>query len=145
MLEPIFVAGLGCSLGVRFGFWPMAKLRAVSYGLARAPFAPRPLEVLNHFRCWKLPRCFFCWRGMFSVFFFCFWLLGFLDSWLLSFLALAFRILCIPSSTLAGGVLAFAACRWLLRLLVTLAFRILCFPSSSPGVLAFCTRPPSTF
>ena len=51
--------------------------------------------------------------------FFCFWLLGFLASrasWLfgfLAFLALAFRILCIPrpSSSSAGGVLAFAAFR----------------------------------
>ena len=78
------------------------------------------------------------------------WLLGFSASWFLGFLAFcwfmwrfggffawAFRILCIPSSSLAGGVLAFAAFRCFMRLLVALAFRILCFPSSSPDFLAF--------
>ena len=81
------------------------------------------------------------------------WLLGFLASWLLGFsaswlfgfsasglfgsllvyaafggfLALAFRILCIPSSSSAGGVLAFAAFRWFLRLLAALAFCVLAF------------------
>ena len=62
------------------------------------------------------------------------WLFGFLASWLLGFLAsrllcfsvyaasfggfsvLVFRILCIPSSSSAGGVLAFAAFRWFMRL-----------------------------
>ena len=48
---------------------------------------------------------------------FAFWLVGFSASWLLvyaafgDFLALASRILCIPSSSSAGGVLAFAAFR----------------------------------
>ena len=53
------------------------------------------------------------------------WLFGFLASWLLGFLAswhafggfLACRILCIPSSSSAGGVLVFAAFRWFMRLL----------------------------
>ena len=71
------------------------------------------------------------------------WLLGFLASWLLGFLAfrllgllgfwasglfgfllvyafgcfLPLRILCIPSSSSSGGVLAFAAFRWFMRLL----------------------------
>ena len=27
ILEPILVVGLGCSLGLRFGFWPMASYR----------------------------------------------------------------------------------------------------------------------
>ena len=72
------------------------------------------------------------------------WLLGFLAfrlfgfsaSGLLGFSAfcwfmpafggfLAFRTLCIPSSSSAGGVLAFAAFRWFMRLLAALAFRIL--------------------
>ena len=83
------------------------------------------------------------------------WLLGFSASWLLGFsasgcfgfllvyaafggfLVVVFRILCIPSSSLAGGVLAFAAFRWFMRLLAALAFCILCFPSSSPGAFAF--------
>ena len=54
------------------------------------------------------------------------------------FLALAFRILCIPSSSSPGGILAFAAFRWFMRLLAALAFRILCFPSSS-RLFGFCT------
>ena len=80
------------------------------------------------------------------------WLLGFLTFRLLGFLAsllfgfsafggllaLAFRILCIPSSSSAGGMLAFAAFRWFMRLLAVLAFRILCFPSSSPGLQSNC-------
>ena len=79
------------------------------------------------------------------------WLLGFSASWLLGFLAsrllgfllvyaafggflaLAFRILCIPSSSSAGGVLAFA----FMRLLAALAFCILCFHSSPLGFSAF--------
>ena len=68
------------------------------------------------------------------------WLLGFLAFWLLGYLLVyaAFgSILCIPSSSSAGGVLAFAAFRRFMRLLEALAFRILCFPSSSPGFLAF--------
>ena len=106
-------------------------------------------------------------RGIYFMFFFIFfsllasWLFGFLASWLLGFsaflaswlsglfgfllvyaavggfLALAFRILCIPSSSSAGGVLAFAAFRWFMRLLGASAFRILCFHSSSLGFLAF--------
>ena len=78
-------------------------------------------------------------------------LLGFLASWLFGFsasglfgfllvydaafggfLALAFRILCIPSSSSAGGVLAFAAFAWFVRLLGALAFRILPASSASP-------------
>ena len=72
--------------------------------------------------------------------FLAFWLLGFLASWLLGFLvsasrllgfsascwfmrlcflALAFRILCIASSSSAGGVLPFAAFRWFMRLLLS--------------------------
>ena len=92
--------------------------------------------------------CFFC-------LFFRFWLLGFSASWLFGFsasglfgfllvyapfggfLALAFRILCIPSSSSAGCVLACAAFRWFMRLLGALAFHILCFHSSSLGFLAF--------
>ena len=88
--------------------------------------------------------------------FLAFWLLGFLACWLFGFsasrllgfwasgllgfllvyvffFALAFRILCIPSSSSAGGGLAFA----FMRLLAALAFRILCFHSSSLGFLAF--------
>ena len=74
------------------------------------------------------------------------WLFGFSASWLfgfllvyaafVGFLALAVCILCIPSSSSAVGVLAFAAFRWFMRLLAALAFRILCFPSSSSGILA---------
>ena len=73
------------------------------------------------------------------------WLFGFLASWLFGFSASglfgfllvypfggAFRILCIPSSSSAGGVLAFAVFRWFMRLLA--AF---CFRSSSLGFLAF--------
>ena len=65
------------------------------------------------------------------------WLFGFLASGLFGFLlvyaafsgflALAFRILCIPSSSSAGGVLAFAAFRWFMRQKPALAFRILAF------------------
>ena len=75
------------------------------------------------------------------------WLFGFSASGLLGFLwvyaafggflALAFRILCIPSSSSAGGVLAFAAFRWFMWLLAALAFRILCFPSSSHPLIGF--------
>ena len=66
------------------------------------------------------------------------WLLGFLASWLFGFgfwwfLALAFRILCIPSSSSAGGDLAFA----FMRLLAAMAFRILCFHTSSLGIFSF--------
>ena len=67
------------------------------------------------------------------------WLFGFLASWLFGFSASAFRIFCIPSSSLAGGILAFAAFRWFMRLLAVLAFCILCFPSSCPGCLAVAT------
>ena len=61
------------------------------------------------------------------------WLFGFLLVYAAfgGFLALAFRILYIPSSSSAGGVLAFAAFRWFMRLL-----GILCFPTSSPGIFA---------
>ena len=84
------------------------------------------------------------------------WLLGFLASWLLDLLAswllafLASQLLGFSASWLwpfassafpvplrAGGILAFAAFRWFMRLLVALAFCILCFPSSCPGFLAF--------
>ena len=68
------------------------------------------------------------------------WLFGFLASWLLGFLAfrllvglcgflaLAFCILCIPSFSPAGGVLAFAAFRcgfWWLWLFTSSAFPVL--------------------
>ena len=57
------------------------------------------------------------------------WLFGFSASWLFGFLlvyaafggflVLAFRILCIPSSSSAGGILAFAAFRWFMWLFCT--------------------------
>ena len=91
--------------------------------------------------------CFFDFCSLLACWLLGFWFLGFLASWLFGFLlvyaafggfvALAFRILCIPSSSSAGGILAFVAFRWFMRLLAALAFRILCFPSSSPGVLGF--------
>ena len=73
---------------------------------------------------------------------FCFWLLGFLAFRFLvgfaafgGFLALAFRILCIPSSSPAGGVLVFAAFRWFMRcwFLHPLLFQFL------SGLFGFCT------
>ena len=81
------------------------------------------------------------------------WLLGFLASWLFGFLAsrllgfwasrlfaglcgcfLADRILCIPSSSSADGVLAFAAFRWFMRLLAAVGGFGFSHPS---GFLAF--------
>ena len=78
------------------------------------------------------------------------WLLGFSASWLIGFWAcglfsfllvyvafggfLAFRILCIPSSSSAGGVLAFAAFRWFMRLLAAFGGFGFSHPS---GFLAF--------
>ena len=68
--------------------------------------------------------------------FLAFWLLGFWAFRLFGgFLALAFRILCIPSSFSGGGVLAFV----FMRLLAALAFCILCFHSSSLGFFGSCT------
>ena len=79
------------------------------------------------------------------------WLLGFWASWLFGFLAsrlLGFSAfccfwwlfgfgfsLCIPSSSSAGGFLAFAC----MRLLAAMAFRMLCFHSSSLGFLVFAS------
>ena len=95
---------------------------------------------------------FFSAFGFLASWFFGFlasWLFGFLASWLFGFsasglfgfLALAFRILCIPSSSSAGGILAFAAFRWFMRLLAALAFCILCFLLSLflSGLFGFCT------
>ena len=78
------------------------------------------------------------------------WLLGFSASWLLGFWAsglfgfllvyaafgcfLAFRILCILSSSSAGGVLAFATFRWFMRLLAAFGGFGFSHPS---GFLAF--------
>ena len=90
-----------------------------------------------------------CGRGICFSFFFprVFLFLSLLASWLLAswLFGFGFRILCIPSSSLAGGVLAFAAFPWFMWLLVALAFRILCFPSSSPGFLAFGTLTPANW
>ena len=66
------------------------------------------------------------------------WLFGFLASWLFGFsasglfgfLALAFRILCIPSSSSSSGILAFAA-------FGGFSFLHPLLPSSCPGFLAF--------
>ena len=94
-------------------------------------------------RSWLLGFLAFWLLGVWLLGFLASWLFGFLASWLFGFLAswlfgfsasglfgflaLAFRILCIPSSSSAGGILAFAAFRWFMR---PKAFCILCFPSS---------------
>ena len=82
--------------------------------------------------------CFRCLFVFFAFGFLASWLLGFLASWLFGFsasglfgfLALAFRILCIPSSSSPGGILAFAA-------FGGFSFLHPYFPSSCPGFLAF--------
>ena len=74
--------------------------------------------------------------------FLAFWLVGFSASGLFGFLLVyaafgGFLALApLPSSSSAGGVLAFAAFRWFIRLLGALAFQILCGHSSSLGFLA---------
>ena len=99
---------------------------------------PLPLGILNESRRHKRmvqATQHILRRGICFSFFFRFWLLGFsgLFGFLLVYAAfggfLAFRILCIPSSSSAGGVLAFslvyAAFGGFWRLLAALGFRIL--------------------